>query len=138
MEISDINWPAVFVAALAFFGLGVLWYGPLFGRIWQKAIADGSVTLKYSGTMGLFIAAFIMSIIVSVGMAFFLHGPQGHEEINTAYGALIGLMVGVLFILPTTVINYIFARRPLSLVLIDGFYHIIAITLVGTILGYWH
>ena len=137
MEISDINWLAVFVAAMAFFGLGMLWYGPLFGKPWQKAIADGSLTLKYSGTMGLFIAAFIMSIIVSVGMAFFLQGPQSHDEINAAYGALIGLMVGVLFILPTTVINYIFARRPLSLVLIDGFYHIIAITLVGAILGFW-
>lgn len=83
------------------------------------------------------VAGFIMSIIIAAGMAIFLHGPDGHNQFNAGYGALIGLMIGVLFILPTTVMNYIFARRPLSLILIDGFYHIVGNTMAGTILGAW-
>ena len=139
MDISDINWLAVLVASLAFFGLGMAWYGPFFGKAWQRAIAmDGGAALKQANLSFLLVAGFIMSIIIAVGMAIFLHGPNGHQQINGAYGALIGLMVGVLFILPTTVINYIFARRPLALILIDGFYHITANTLIGAILGAWH
>lgn len=138
MDIAHINWLAVFAASLAFFGLGVLWYGPLFGRAWQRAVALSSAELKDGGTAGLMVSAFIMTFIVAVGMAIFLHGPGGHTEFNASYGALIGLMIGIFFILPSTVMNAIFARRPLSLILIDGFYHITANTLIGFILGTWH
>ncbi len=139
MSISDINWLAVFVASLAFFGLGMIWYGPLFGKLWQRAIAtDGGVALRQTNSARLLLAGFVMSMIIAVGMAIFLHGPDGHHQFDGAYGGLIGLMVGVLFILPTTVMNYIFARRSLALILIDGFYHIAANTLTGIILGAWH
>lgn len=139
MGISEINWLAVLVASLAFFGLGLVWYGPFFGKPWQRAISiDGGMALRQSHSLGLLIAGFIMSVIIAVGMAIFLNAPNGDQQLGAAYGALIGLMVGVLFILPSTVMNYIFARRPLALILIDGFYHIAASTLTGAILGAWH
>lgn len=138
MDIAEINWLAVLVASLAFFSLGLAWYGPLFGKPWQRAVAmDGGAALKQANLSFLLVAGFIMSVIIAVGMAIFLHGPNSHLNLNGTYGAVIGLMVGVLFILPTTVINYIFARRPLALILIDGFYHITANTLIGAILGAW-
>ena len=37
MDLSNINWLAVLVAALSTFILGGLWYGPLFGRTWMRA-----------------------------------------------------------------------------------------------------
>ena len=119
MNISDINWLAVLVAALAFYSLGALWYGPLFGKYWQRAVSTGSGELKQDNSKALLAAGFIMAIIIAVGMAVFLHGPDGHNQFNATYGALIGLMIGVLFILPATVMNYLFARRPFSLILIE-------------------
>ena len=36
--LSDLNWLAVFVAALAYFAIGAVWYAPgLFGRTWAAA-----------------------------------------------------------------------------------------------------
>lgn len=137
MDLSAINWLAVLVAALVFFGLGALWYGPLFGKAWQRAVGLSDADLKDGKAGKLFVSAFIMAVIISVGMAIFLYGPGEHTDFDVRSGAIIGLMAGVLFILPTTVMNYILARRPLPLILIDSFYHIVAYTLVGTLLGAW-
>jgi len=34
-KIFNTNWLAVILATLAFFMLGAIWYGPLFGEIWM-------------------------------------------------------------------------------------------------------
>jgi hypothetical protein len=36
--LGDLNWLAVFVAALAYFAIGALWYAPpVFGKVWMAA-----------------------------------------------------------------------------------------------------
>ncbi len=36
--LSDLNWLAVIVAALAYFAIGALWYAPpVFGKAWMAA-----------------------------------------------------------------------------------------------------
>ena len=137
MDLSDINWLAVLASALLFFGMGAIWYGPVFGKAWQHATGLSDAELKDGGSSRIFAAAFIMSVIIALGMAIFLQSTVAQASFSGADGALIGLMVGVFFILPSTVMNYIFARRPISLILVDAFYHIIAYTLVGMLLGAW-
>ena len=34
---GEINWLAVVLGAVAFFLVGVIWYGMVFGKAWQKA-----------------------------------------------------------------------------------------------------
>jgi hypothetical protein len=38
MEFSDINWLAIAIATLANIGLGLLWFGPLFGKFWRSEL----------------------------------------------------------------------------------------------------
>ena len=136
MDLSSINWLAVAVAALAFFGFGVLWYGPLFGKQWQQAVELVDEELKL-GRAKLFGSGLVMALIISVGMAVIFYLFLEENERNTLNGALLGSSIGIFFLLPAITMNYIFARRPLGLVLIDGFYHVLAFTLVGLILGIW-
>ncbi len=55
---AGITWLAVIVAALASFPLGMLWYGPLFGKAWMaasgvtKETGRGVNPLKLYGTSG--------------------------------------------------------------------------------------
>jgi hypothetical protein len=46
--LSDLNWLAVIVAAIAYFAIGALWYAPpVFGRIWMTA---GGMAMPEAGT----------------------------------------------------------------------------------------
>ena len=68
------NWLALLVSVVASFALGSIWYGPLFAKIWQRAmgfenakpsgaeIAKGSVI----NIIGTFLTVFAMAHIVAL------------------------------------------------------------------------
>jgi hypothetical protein len=137
MDLSTINWLAVVVAAAAFFALGAIWYGPLFGKAWQKAVGLSDEEIKKANMGKLFGSAFIMALIVSFGMAMFFFGFGPNPDMNAGMGAMYGIMTGVFFIFPSTAMNYLFARKSATLIAIDSCYHIVAYTIVGVLLGAW-
>jgi len=141
MDFSSINWLAVLVAAVAFFILGALWYGPLFGKKWQSGVGLSYEEMKNANMGKLFGSAFVFALIISFGMAMFFFGfaaEPGCEVTMTAdMGAMYGLMTGIFFLFPSISMNYLFARKSASLMLIDSGYHIVAYTLVGVILAAW-
>ncbi len=136
MDLSAINWLGVFISALAFFGLGAIWYGPLFGKAWQRGVGLSDDDIKEQMSK-VFAASMVMALVISTGMAVFLHSEWAPAETGALAGATMGMMFGIFFILPSTAMNYIFARRPISLILIDAFYHMIAYTVTGIILASW-
>ena len=141
MDFSAINWLAVIVAAVAFFALGALWYGPLFGKPWQKGVGLSDEEIKSANMGKLFGSAFIFALIISVGMAMFFFAfpaEPGSEQVMTMeMGAMNGIMTGVFFLFPSISMNYLFARKSSKLMLIDSGYHIVAYTVVGVILAAW-
>lgn len=137
MDLSAINWLAVIVAAVAFFVLGALWYGPVFGKAWQRGVGLTDEELKSANMGKLFGSAFIFALIISFGMAMFFFGFGENPDMNVTFGASMGLMTGIFFLLPSISMNYLFARKSASLMLIDSGYHIVAYTIVGIILGAW-
>ena len=80
MDFSAINWLAVIVAAVAFFALGALWYGPLFGKPWQKGVGLSDEEIKSANMGKLFGSAFIFALIISVGMAMFFFRVSGRTR----------------------------------------------------------
>ena len=138
MDFGNINYLAVFVAALASFALGSLWYhASLFGKSWQQELGFTEEYLK-EGNMGkIFGAAFVMMLVISFGMAMLV---QGHypEEISWLQGLYHGLYVGFLFVATSYGVNMLFQRRSVKLWAIDSFYQIACLALMGAILGAWH
>lgn len=139
MDLSAINWLAVVVAAIAFFALGALWYGPLFGKAWQRGVGLTDEEIKSANMGKLFGSAFIFALIISVGMAMFFFGMGTDPEnpMTISNGVMYGAMTGIFFILPSTCMNYLFARKSASLMMIDSFYHVFAYVVVGIILAAW-
>lgn len=141
MDFSAINWLAVAVAALAFFLLGAVWYGPVFGKAWQKGVGLSDEEIKNANMGKIFGSAFVFALIISVGMAIFFFGfvaePGCEVPMTIDMGAMYGLMTGVFFLFPSISMNYLFARKSTALMLIDSGYHIVAYTVVGVILAAW-
>jgi hypothetical protein len=138
MDLSNINYLAVIVAALVSFGLGSLWYSALFGKSWQKELGFTEEYLK-EGNMGkIFGSSFILMVIMAFGMAIMVQGHAGDQEINWLQGMYHGLYVGFFFVGTTMGINLLYQRRSLKLWAIDAFYQVLCLSIMGAILGAWH
>ena len=139
MDFANINYLAVFVAALVSFALGSLWYNPkMFGKIWQNELGFSDEYLK-EGNMGIiFGSAFLLMLLMSFGMAVLVQGHQSPDDINWLQGLYHGLYVGLLFVGTSVGINLLFQRRSLKLWAVDAFYQISCLALMGAILGAWH
>lgn len=129
----EVNWLAVFAAAISAFLLGGLWYSPaLFGKAWQRSAGLSDEQLKGGNAAKIYGGAFVLSLVAAATFAMFLGKlPAG---VATAYGFCAGLA----WVAASFGINYLFERRPLSLWLVNGGYHTLQFTLYGLILGLWH
>ena len=129
----EMNYLAVIAAALSSFLLGGLWYSPmLFMNPWNRAMGRdaSSATGHPARVFGL---SFIFALIAAFAFAALL-GPE--PELDAAIQ--LALIVSIFFVTMCFGINYQFANRPISALLIDGGYHIGQFLLYALILGLWH
>lgn len=134
MDLSSINWLAVIVAAFSSFMLGGLWYSPvLFARQWLAASGVDEAQAKADNMAVKFGIAFVWSLLGAACFAMFI-GPNPDLGFAVAAGAATGFF----WITGSYGINYQFERRPMSLLAINGGYHVAQYTIYGLILGLWH
>ena len=132
MALSNVNWLAIIVAALAPFAIGSLWYGPLFAKPWMAltGIARGapgqnSMAVAYGG-------ALVLNLIIATSLAMFIGGG------DWMFGLFAGFMAGFTFVAMAFGITYLFESRPFKLWLINAGYQTVVFTIMGAILGAWH
>ena len=136
MDLSGFNWFEVLAAALSAFVLGGLWYGPLFGKKWQQlnGLTDERIA---QANMGLIYGlAFLLNVFLATMLSLFIEIAMMMGS-GALAGAAMGAVLGVIFIVPTFGVNYLFSRRPLALYAIDVGYQILQMALMGAIMGAW-
>lgn len=133
---DDINWIAVFCAAVAFFMLGALWYSKLlFVKKWLEYL---KIDPKHpdSGTgMGLLmLGSFLLMFCISVLIAIL----RSKLDIS---GSLGGIKLGVttgFFCAAAISITYLYEKKPSGLHLINGGYTILGNILAALIICNWN
>jgi len=134
MNPQDINWLAVFVSALSTFLIGGLWYSPvLFARPWMALNGFTEEDLRKANMAKIFGGSFVLSLIIATNLAFFLG-----KEATLAFGVAAGIAAGLGWVTMSMAIIYLFERRPMKLLLINGGYNVVAYGVMGAILGAWH
>jgi fluoride ion exporter CrcB/FEX len=128
------NYVAVFVAALAYWLLGALWFGVLFGTSW---LALEHIPPDQASGMHP-IAPYIVSFILNLVIAFVLAQLCAWRNANTAArGAALGILIWIGFLGPVTFTTYMYEMRPKQLFAINEFYPLVGLCLMGAILGAW-
>jgi hypothetical protein len=133
--LSNLPWLHVLVAAVAYFMLGALWYGPLFSKPWIRGhninISDPDAK---KGVGVIMVMGFIITVIICIAIQIVLNVAmaRGIEQ-----GVKWGLLLGLGFAATTTSMSYMYLKKPLSLHLIDGLYHVIGMAVAGVILAAW-
>ena len=128
---SQLNWPAIFAAAISTFLIGGLWYS-LFEKPWMTANGFTREFLKQRKLPVVFGLSFIFSFIMAFNLALFI-GKEG-----TSFGGMAGFMAGFGWIFFAIGIIALFEKKSLSYVLVNGGYMVTAFTVMGFILGAWH
>ncbi len=137
MELSNINFLALLVSAIASFALGALWYSPvLFSKVWQKAAGLTEDNLKNTNMALIFGSSFALILLMDFGLAVILQGHAG-RDITAWSGALYGLLIGLFFVATSYGINMLYQRKSFVLWAIDSGYQVLYLAMTGAILGVW-
>ena len=128
--VQNLNWLAVFVAALSTFLIGGIWYA-VFEKSWMASNRFSSEDLKSRKMPLVFGLSFLLSFIMSLNLAMFI----GKEDV--VFGTIAGFMAGFGWVALAIGIISLFENRPLKYALINGGYMVVAFTLMGAILGAW-
>jgi len=130
---DTINWLAVLVAGISAFILGGVWYSPaLFGNAWMKENDLSVDDVKRGNKAKIFGWAFIFALIMAANLAMFLNDPKTDLVWGMSAGFLAGLWI---FCGLGTVA--LFELRSWRYIFINGGYCLIALGLMGAIIGAW-
>lgn len=132
---GPVNWLAVLLGAVAFFAVGMVWYGALFGKVWQRESGMNDPRRQGGNPAVTFGLCFLLELVVS---AMFGHNlartaPPPHVVMMMAFGFGATLMV------PAIGINYLFQRQSFTLFLIDAGHLVLGTLAMGGVflaLGY--
>jgi small basic protein len=134
MDPSTLNPLAIAVAAALSFLIGGVWYSPvMFAKRWQAAAGLSDEQLQKANMAKIFGLAFLASLVMAVNLAAFLG-----SKASVGFGLAAGAAAGIGWVAMCFAVNDLFERRPLALWLINSGYHVIALTVMGGVLAWWH
>jgi hypothetical protein len=115
--------------------LGALWYGPLFGKVWMKAIGwDG--TQEEAPGPGIYAFPAIAYLIATIATAM-LAEATGSDSVGE--GLVLGLVVGIGYAVTLTLVSVTFdptnRPAPATLVVITGLYNLISLVIAGILVS---
>ncbi len=134
MDLSSINWLAVAVSAASAFIVGGIWYGPIFGKAWQRLAEVSDEEIQSANPAVIYGGAFALTLVMASSLALLL---QLHPAPDLVSGLSVGGLLGITLIAASQGINYLFSRRPLALWLVDAGYMVLLMAVMGAILGAW-
>jgi hypothetical protein len=143
MDASTINWLAVLVAGISAFVLGGVWYSPmLFGNAWMKENKFTTEDVKKGNPARIFGWAFVLSLIMAANLGMFLNDPPAEcgencgPKVDLIWGTTAGFLAGI-WVFCGLAITALFEQRSARYIFINGCYLLVALTLMGAIIGLW-
>ena len=133
----EINYLTIFVAALATFALGALWYSPLlFGKLWMKVhghSADKIAEMQQS-TGKIYGVSFVCYVVMAAVLAILV----SYTGVATASGGLwLGFLCWLGFAATIGLTANLFSEKPLAAYLIDAGYQLAYLLFMGALLALW-
>ena len=129
-----INHFAVVTCAALSLVLGGLWYSPLlFFNIWKREAGMSDEQLKNAKPAKTYTLTFILALLMSYNLAFFL----SDDKTTAMWGLIAGFLAGFGWAALLFAVISLFEQRSLRYMLINGGYMVVYLSLVGWILGAW-
>lgn len=139
MDPALSGWLSMVVAALAGYGVGVLWYSPaLFGRAWMAASGLTKERLAEQKAKGMgktyaisLVAALVTAYVLAVFIRVVVVADSAFEGMQTAFWVWLG------FVAPVMLSSVLWEGRPWRFFLINASHQLVALLVMGAILAVW-
>lgn len=131
-----INYLAVLVAAIAVMGLGMLWYGPLFGKQWMELMGltpERMKSMKLSPKMSVTFSSLASLVMVYV-LAHFVEALSAEDALSSL---ALAFLIWFGFIATTTVNSVLYEEKPWKLYLLNLAYYFVALLVATVIIALW-
>ncbi len=131
-DLGEVAWLGVVVATVAAFTFHFVWYHPrALGATWSRAA--GIEVTEVGGRQA---SRGVVAAAVLAATAAFMCVLQAELlVVSIAGGLLFGAALGVFVRLAWGVLHGEYERRPLTLTVIDGAHDVVALGIIGAVLG---
>jgi hypothetical protein len=116
---ANANLLAILVAALSGFLIGGIWYGPLFGKMWQREAGVSQEAMGETSPLKQYGLTFLFSVLSALILG---HTLAQNGVSNPKVIMLISMGVAGGYITPALGTNYLFQRKSGKLFAIDAGY----------------
>lgn len=132
MSEFDVNPLALVAAVVVMQVLGFLWYGPILGKPWMRAMGKSREQIANAAVP--IIISIIATTVAVIGLAWMIGSTSSP---NAGIGATYGLIVSVAFVATSVVTSAAYESKSWTVALIYIGYNVVGLTLAGAILGAW-
>ncbi len=124
---GELNLLTIALAALAFFVIGAIWYGVLFGKAWQKAAGLDDADLQGANMALIFGLTLAFELLIALVLAhqFAMTGASDRAIMMISIG------FGAFVMTPAIGINYLYQRKSGTLFAIDAGHFIVGMAAMG-------
>jgi hypothetical protein len=126
---NRLNWLAIFAGAIVYMILGMVWY-TAFASPWMELSGITEAQAQTAGG-GPYILAFLTDIIIGIVLSWVLPRLGARTPMD---GARISFLLALGLVFTTGMTTYAFSFRPTALGVIDHFYHVLSIAIVGGVI----
>jgi hypothetical protein len=127
--LKGVNWIAVIIAVVLFEGLGMLWYGPLFGKAWLAAMGH---TPDMSNQNMLMAIGVVNTLVCVTGLAWLIN-KVGAATLSAAI--MTSVAAWFFFSLTTQSLEYLYMGMSLQLLEINAGYLLVSFVIAGATLN---
>ncbi|WP_298301413.1 DUF1761 domain-containing protein [uncultured Erythrobacter sp.] len=119
-------WP-VLAGAAAFFVVGAIWYGVIFGKAWQKAAGMSDEDVQGGNMPLIFGLTFLFEVLIAMVLWHLVArtGAAPHVVMMMSVGFALGIMA------PAIGINYLYQRKSGALFAIDAGHFTVGMVAMG-------
>lgn len=119
-------WP-VLAGTAALFAVGAIWYGMLFGKVWQREAGLSDADVEGGNMALIFGLTFLFEMLIAMVLWHLIArtSPEPHVVMMMAVGFAVGVMI------PAVGINYLYQRKSALLFAIDAGHFVLGMAAMG-------
>lgn len=139
----QINWFAIVAAVVASFAIGSLWYGPLFGKTWARAMGFAGMNPpggEIARAMGLnILGTFLMAYVLAHEVVVWRPSTwnAGADAAPAVYGFFAAFFIWLGFIVPILLNGVAFERKNWKVFGIGAGYQFLSLLVMAMVLSFW-